>query len=247
VYDDVESFQPGASVWGFPNRRSLAGFTGRLGWRLPAVFPVRIVLLNPARALLRRIFRGKSRGRITAQEQEGKITAGISGVEFVPVEYFGPEWDRVWRKNMNLAPVMQVRDSIYFNWRYLAVPGFGYRPYYVIRRGVIEGAVVRREVSMNGYRFGALVEMFPFPLLDEDVSLAVVQAAVRRFRNRGMDFATALVSRAGGHFFDRLGFRTVPERVNPRTWYFGGRFPGSSNPARSIENWYITYGDADII
>ncbi len=59
VYLKIESMEPGAVVWGFPNRRSLPGFRGRLGWEVPAVFPVRIVLLNPLRALLRRFFRRK--------------------------------------------------------------------------------------------------------------------------------------------------------------------------------------------
>jgi GNAT superfamily N-acetyltransferase len=247
VYAHIESVRPGAAVWGFPNMRSLPGFTGRHGWQVPAVFPVRVVLLNPVRALLRRFFRGKGGGKIPPPGSGAGISIGIPEIEFIPVERFGPEWDHVWRKNMDLASVMQARDRVYYNWRYLAEADFRYRPYYVLRKGRIEGAVILREVCMEGYRFGALVEMFPFPVVDEDVSLAVVCSVVRHFRNRGMDFATALVSRAGDDFFSRSGFRTVPERVNPRTWYFGGRFPGPAHPARTIANWYLTYGDADIV
>lgn len=247
VYASIESDYPGASVWGFPNGRSVPGFTGKLGWEVLTVFPVRLFLLHPARALMRRVFLGKGAGRISAPAYQGRIPMDSPSIQLVPVGRFGREWDAVWEKNRDMSQVMQVRDSLYYNWRYLEGPDFGYRPYYVNRHGRIEGVIVLREVCIGGFRLGALVEMFPFPVVDKDVSRKILPAVIRHFRDRRMDFVSALVSTADDEFFAGSGFRTVPERLNPRAWYFGGRFPGAAHPAREPGNWYLTYGDADIV
>lgn len=247
VFESVESDYPGASVWGFPNGRSVQAFTGKLGWKVLTIFPVRLFLLHPARALMRRMFIGKSAGRITAPAYQTGISMDFPSTRLVPVGRFGREWDAVWENHRDMSRVMQIRDSLYYNWRYLEGPDFGYRPYYVNRRGEIEGVIVLREVCLEGFRLGALVEMFPFPVVDKDLSREILLAVIRHFRDRRMDFVSALVSTADDEFFAKSGFRILPEKLNPRTWYFGGRFSGADHPANSIENWYLTYGDADIV
>ena len=247
VYQSIESDCPGTSVWGFPNGSSVPGFSGKLDWEVLTVFPVRLFLLHPARALMRRTFLGKGAGRITSPAYQGGIPMDSPSIRLVPVERFGREWDEVWERNKDIAQVMQVRDSLYYNWRYLQGPDFGYRSYYVNRDGRIEGVIVLREVSLEGFRVGALVEIFPFPVVDKEMSREILTAVIRHFRDRRMDLVSALLSTADDEFFTESGFRTLPEKLNPRTWYFGGRFPSEDHPACRIENWYLTYGDADIV
>jgi hypothetical protein len=40
----------------------------------------------------------------------------------------------------------------------------------------------------------------------------------------------------------------VPQALTIRRWYLGARCPSAEKPFfRDINNWYITYGDTDII
>ena len=251
VYQRIESEARITTVWGFPNKASLPGFTRHLNWRLLTVFPLRLAPLRPLAMLRARLGLKKGAGKMPAGRKEASpaaVFADIPGIEVKPITRFDEESDALWNRCQNLAPVVQVRDAAYLNWRYKGVPEFGYRPFVVRSDRRLLGYLVIRTLTLMGHFFGVLTDLFPFPIRDTFTTQRLVRFARNYCRTEGAEFMTCLLSRADKAFFKAAGLKTVPAFLNPRPWLFGARYaPQETALLGAPKNWHLTYGDTDIV
>lgn len=260
LYRFIKSEHMITTVWGFPNEISLPGFTRHLGWRLITVFPLRIVPLRPLAMLrslvpLKKTSRQKQRDTGDGSSMESLASRGVFPevpgllVEPVPLAAgFDEEFDDLWNRNRGLAPVIQVRDAAYLNWRYSGAPGFGYRPFAIRSNGRLLGYMVIRMMNLMGHFFGVLADIFPFPIRDHVTTKRLFRFARDYSKAEGAEFMTCLLSRTEPSFFKAVGLRTVPAILNPRKWYFSARYaPHEKDVIGAAGNWYLTYGDTDIV
>jgi len=253
AYRWMESELGVSTVWGFPNDASLTGFTRYLGWRVLTVFPLRVVPLRPLAMVWAHLrkkpavpLRRPPAGRTGAGGRDNVPDLPGGGVE--PVSHFGGEFDSLWLRHQALAPVIQVRDAAYLNWRYREVPEFGYRTFAVRIDGTLSGYLVLRMMSLMGHFFGLVVDLFPFPLKDRATTRRLLRFARDHCRAQGAEFMTCLISGAHGPGSLGIGMRTIPSRLNPRPWHFGARYaPGEEGVLGRAVNWHMTYGDTDIV
>ena len=256
AYRLIESRHGIRTVWGFPNEISLPGFTRRLDWKLLTVFPLRVIPLRPL-AMLHHYLPFKKRSRQDRQGMDAGSSSESSDSQFrfpdVPglmveeITRFDVEFDTLWDRNRDIAPVIQVRNAAYLNWRYLGVSEFGYRPFAIKFDGRLSGYMVIRMMSLKGHFFGVLADLFPFPLRDRETTKRLFLFARDYCKAKGAEFMTCLISRSDPSFFKEVGFRNIPAIFNPRKWYFGCRYPQNDRALLgSPENWYMTYGDTDI-
>ncbi|MBW1782071.1 MAG: GNAT family N-acetyltransferase [Deltaproteobacteria bacterium] len=257
VYRRIESERRITTVWGFPNEVSLPGFTRHLSWRLLTVFPLRVVPLRPI-AILRHLLPLKKGTRKVPENMEEGAPVGVSGsvrdfpdipgLMVEPITRFEKTFDALWNRNRRLAPVIQIRDAAYLNWRYLGAPDFHYRPFAIRFEERLIGYMVIRTMTLMGHFFGVLADLFPFPLRDPLTTQRLFRFARDECRTQGAEFMTCLLSRADPSFFKAVGLRTVPSILNPRKWHFGVRYaPHESDTLGDISNWHVTYGDTDIV
>jgi GNAT superfamily N-acetyltransferase len=241
------------TVWGFPNDASHPGFVGKLGWFDVHRFPLRVKPLRSGRVLRRYLRSRVLSGALgaVADRVYGVITPRVREprrCRLEPLRRFDERFDAMWARHASLAPVIQVRDSVYLNWRYCAVPEFGYRPWAIHVDGRLEGYLVTRVVELFGLPLGAVVDVFPLPVVDPEITREVLAFAQLRATEDGAAFLTALVPPPHASHLARFGFLPVPERLNPRRWYLGARCaPADESLLRDIRNWHVTYGDADIV
>jgi hypothetical protein len=241
------------TVWGFPNDASHPGFVGKLGWFDTHVFPLRVKPLRSARVLQRWVPSPLLTGAVGAVADHAYrlVTPRVREprrCRIEPIARFDERFDALWRENKGIARVVQVRDSAYLNWRYCAVPEFGYRPYAVYEGGRLTGYLVTRAVELLGMPLAAVVELFPCPLVDAEVTREALAFAELRARETDAAFLTALATPAHASHLTRFGFLSVPDRLNPRRWYLGARCAPADEPVlRDIASWYVSYGDADIL
>jgi len=164
------------------------------------------------------------------------------------VASFDERFEALWLRHRRLSRVVQVRDARHLAWRYLAAPGFGYRVFEVTVGGSLEGYFVLRVLQLFDLPFGALVDLFPCPIVDDEVTREVLSFAELHAAREGAGFLTALLPPAHAHHLTRFGFLRVPDFLNPRRWYLGCRCAPSDEPLlRDVGHWYVTYGDADIV
>jgi GNAT superfamily N-acetyltransferase len=251
VYQHIESEGRIAAVWGFPNEASLPGFTRHLDWRLLTVFPLRVAPLRPLTMLRTRLGLKKEAGNMPKGREGDSVApvcASIPGLQVEPVTRFGKEYDELWLRRRNLAPVIQIRDAAYLNWRYAGVPDFGYRPFAIRSSRRLLGYVVIRTMALMGHFFGVLTDLFPFPVRDPLTTQQLFRFARNYCKDQGAEFMTCLLSHADPAFFKDAGLKTVPAFLNPRKWHFGARYaPRDAGLLGAPENWYLTYGDTDIV
>ena len=254
VYRSIESRRGINTVWGFPNEVSLPGFTRSLDWKLLTTFPLRVIPLRPLAMLYPHIpFKKRSQ-----QGMDDSPSSEISDSQFcfpdVPgllveaITRFDAEFDTLWDQNRGIAPVIQVRNAAYLNWRYHGVPEFGYRTFAIKFDGRLSGYMVIRMMNLRGHFFGVLADIFPFPVIDQHTTKRLFLFARDYCKAKGAEFMTCLISRLDPSFFKEAGLRKIPAVFNPKKWYFGCRYPQNDRALLcSPENWYLTYGDTDIV
>jgi len=255
LYRWMESECHISTVWGFPNKVSLPGFTKHLGWNMLTVFPLRVIPIRPF-STLKSHFQLPNRAKsppsynrknpaFMKMDETGEKPPRL---QIEPITHFGTDFDELWNRNKTLAPVMQVRDSIYLNWRYLGLPAFGYRPFAIKWQGRLIGYMVMRLMNLRGHYFGAMADLFPFPMGDDTITSYLFRFARDYCKGYGAEFLTCLLSQANSRFLKKAGFISVPARLNPKRWYFACRYGDENKPIfGSIDQWYITYGDTDIV
>jgi hypothetical protein len=253
LYDDITSRLGVTTVWGFPNPASYPGFVGRLGWFDIHEFPTYVKPLQSARMLARyvgsralaaavggaadRLFR-LATPRVRAPRR-CTVTA---------VSAFDGRFADLWHRHQALAEVIQVRDPAYLHWRYCAAPIFAYRPFAVTVGGALEGYVVLRLLTLFDMPFCAVVDLFPCPVVDAEITREVLAFAQLNAAASGAAFLTALLPPKHAHHLTRFGFLKVPRVMNPRPWRFGARCQPADQPVlRNVDNWYVTYGESDIV
>ena len=136
LYEQLEARHDIHLVWGFPNRRSLPGFVNRLGWRMAPPLPLMVRPLRPL-AMLCRSVKPLRRFLKIPEIQKGfpnkPFTIKTSTVRISTLTHFDTAFDQLWKKNVPMNKVIQIRDSRYLNWRYLGVSDFEYRPFAIWR------------------------------------------------------------------------------------------------------------------
>ena len=252
LYAEIERL--GVSVvWGFPNAASRPGFVGKLGWQDVHEFALRVKPIRSA-AVVRRWVRSEPlasalgaiadvAARVVLPRPRARRRADIR-----PLADFDARFDELWARHADGAPLTQVRDAAFLRWRFCALPAFGYQPFEVVVDGRLEGYFVLRVVTLFDLSVAALVDVFPYPIGDGDVIREVLGFAEDHARAHGAAFLTALLPASVEADLRRAGLLAVPTRLNPRRWYLGCRSaPSEAAFFREVTNWYITYGDSDII
>ena len=253
LYAEIASRHGVTTVFGFPNDSSRVGFVGKLGWFDVHLFPLRVKPIQSRRVLQRyvgsRLLSGALGG--VADLAYRLVTPRVREprrCRIEPLAGFDERFDALWERHADLAPVIQVRNRAYLDWRYCGAPVFEYRSFAVHVDGRLEGYFVVRVLELFDLPFAALVDLFPCPLVDDEITREVLAAAQLHAAREGAAFLTALLPPAHAHHLRRFGFLTVPDRLNPRRWHFGARCAPADEPLlRDVGNWYITYGDADIV
>jgi len=250
LYDSLETHPAINLVWGFPNDQSLPGFTGKLGWRMLPGIPLMVMPIRPFSMMINALPRFKrlikSPPALTEKDAVFSFSTKMQGLHMDPVNYFDKTFDALWQRHSTTAPMIQVRDSRYLQWRYLSIPEFDYRPFAVRRDGYLLGYGVIRIISLKGQTFGVLMDLFPIPMESFSVLREIFSFAKQYVKVHGGDFLTCLLPSKQTGILKKMGFRRVPEVINPKTWRLGYRFAGNGLSMKP-DDWHVTYGDTDVV
>jgi len=248
LYDFLEKKAGIDLVWGFPNDRSLHGFTHNLGWKMFLPLPFMVMPIRPLAVVLRSLppLEGLFGNPATSTKVDIDFSTGMEGLHIRPIMHFGEAFDELWQEHSAMAPIIQVRDSRYLQWRYLSAPEFGYRPFAILFKEKLLGYIILRMMTLKRQRFGVMVDMFPFSMGPTSVIREIFSFARRYVRAKKGDFLTCLLPHAGSEILKRVGFMRVPEIINPKTWQLGYRC-AEKRLSEKFNGWHVTYGDTDVV
>jgi hypothetical protein len=245
-------------TYGFPNDNSLGGFVKKLQWThicsLPVyVKPLRLdviaaqVISNPGLSIF-----AKPLARATGALA---FRPGRLAEQYKPniswLDIFDERADDLWDQVYDPAKIALVRNADYLNWRYFQNPSRDYRVISFTKDADLLGYVVLRCMEQFGLRGGMITDLIARPER-EDVVQALLDAASEHFLAQGMDLIACLSHGDAGlvSLLKRNTFLLPPKQMAFKQWYFGGRV-NSDDISQSLmddpENWYLTFGDTDII
>ncbi|MBF0503867.1 MAG: GNAT family N-acetyltransferase [Candidatus Omnitrophica bacterium] len=84
----------------------------------------------------------------------------LSGVKIIEINHFDERFDRLWENASKDYQALQVRDSVFLNWRFTQCPHISYRILTAIIKDEVLGYMVLREIDHGGFREGSIVDLF---------------------------------------------------------------------------------------
>jgi hypothetical protein len=246
-----------ALVYGFPNENALPGHR-----KLHCIelFTLHIMIrpLN-FKNISKMRFSNKILGSLA--KFAGKLAFGIlyrpkkpqirEGVKIKTISKFDRRFDDFWNKVKENQNIILKRDSTYLNWRYTQCPEKQYKIYIAERNNELLAWVVVRVLKRFGLNNGAIVDMMGRHN-HEDTVHALIQKAVEDFKQIDVDLVACSVPNSNSYdkILKKCGFTTCPESLNPKKEAFI-IYPLSTklnmNLVKNAANWYITWGDTDVV
>jgi len=221
----------------FPNGASHPIFVTRLGWiDLPRLRlwarPLRVGAV--ARYLLGR---PGEHGGLRAPDA---APTASSGLEVRPVERFGPDFDALGARAGSAYGNHFVRDSEYFNWRYLDSPR-DYRCFAAYRDGQLTGVAIVGHTFKHGVSAGFLADLVVAPG-DSGSTRAVVRRSLDEVRG-GADALVLLPPRdpATRRALVASGFAPTNKKLR----FIGKTLQDAVYLVPSRDAWHFTLGDFD--
>jgi hypothetical protein len=162
---------------------------------------------------------------------------------------FDARFDHLWEQNANQHNIIQVRDSRHLQWRYFQIPLRKYRIFIAERDGQLLCYMVLRSMELFGLKVGAIADLFPIHT-EEKIMQVLFHQAYSVFQQEGVDLMAFMIPPQFEKSIRGLRFLKIPDFLNLKRWYVGVRYQGSkfeNDFLGNIENWFLTFGDTDIV
>jgi hypothetical protein len=241
--------------YGFPNKNIHKLRVHRLGWFEITDFPLLLKVMD-YRPLLSRIvpsgFPVKTIGSVLNKvilpffSHPERINGNLT-VEEIPD--FDDEFDRFWNNIRALFKVCIERDTSYLRWRY-GRPEETYKILRLRHSDMMAGYAVLKRGERFGLNTGFIMDFIVFS--KDDYIRELLAAVVADFQKDRVEILSALLMRENPYYrqFRKAGFLPVPRRLHPQEIHFSARIHakgGHGKDIRNPQNWFITWGDTDLL
>ncbi len=244
-------------TYGFPNDKSIGLLTKKLEWTYICSLPVYVKPLRPSE-IVGHIISSRPLATI-AKPFANLATRMVSRPVMMPdkdrakirwLEQFDARADDLWQMVYDRQKIALTRSAAFLNWRYFCNPRRGYRAVAFEENGQLVAYAVLRCMEQFGLRGGMITELLGQPGRN-DALQAVLAAALEYFANEKVYLAACLVQgdRRATQLLKRHGFLPVPKQAF-KEWYFCVRVNDDSQSSDWVNvpgNWYVTFGDTDVI
>jgi hypothetical protein len=239
-----------SAAFAMPNESSFPGFVTHLGYTHAGDIPFLVRPVNVGRLV---------RARVPLPGLQALVGLASSpfvrrlpprprdfpGLRVEEVAAFDGRFDRLWKRLRDRHPVMVVRDALYLNWRFLAIPLREYVCLLATEADVPRGYAVLRVAELLGLRAGLLVDFIVAPG-EARAAEALLSHALSWFADEDVDLLATLML---PHTFEyrmlrRYRFWPLPKRLLPQPF----RLVARDGPlVRDVRNWFFTLGDYDVV
>ena len=248
-------------IYGFPNAMSIKGFIKRLSWIEISKFPVIIKPINIIPYITRiaqylPIFMVKFCSFIlcTPFNISSWLTNLLirkSAIRLEEVEHFDSKVDKLWETTQIKKQIAVIRDSEFLNWRYLIKPYHNYKAYIALESDIVVGFVIFYIEERFGLRMMYIMEL----IVKEDnrsIYQTLLNATLKQARKKKIHLISILSLESNPHhsLLRKNGYVSLPRKLLPQKLYFGARINNSDidhNILYDKKNWYVSWGDIDVV
>ncbi len=177
-----------------------------------------------------------------------KITGDVT---YKTVSEFNERFDKFWEEAKVSYPIILTRDSRYMNWRYAECPSRHYQKFAAEKDGRILAVVIVSVLEKFGLSNGAIVDILALPNHEHIVHELVLKAG-DYLKEKKVDLIACSVPKWSSYnnVLKKCGFMKCPKRLYPKEEPFI-IYPLSKeidiDLVKNPLNWYITWGDTDVV
>jgi GNAT superfamily N-acetyltransferase len=241
----------------FLNDNSLHAYTQHFGWtELGGPNFIYFTVLD-GEGVFKKLLKNDTLARLAsaASLPFARLAFGSRGVNgrAIPIrtiERFDERADALWTKfSAGLGSTID-RTAKYMNWRLVQKPDT-YTIFAAEESDRLLGIVVTKTDRKFGLYFGYIVELF-FEPDALDVGRGLVERALAELRTQGCSMASAVThgSPSVRRALLRTGFWRLPRRAMPHGIHFcykDRRSPASVKPAKSNDDFFLSWMDHDVV
>jgi hypothetical protein len=149
--------------------------------------------------------------KATQSPEETKSGSVLEGLEIGEIDLFDERIDTFWSEISSNYEIIVKRDQAYLNWRYAEHPEIRYIICLAEKRKRILGYCVLSEIQEGHLKVGRIVDILGFSRAPNVVG-QLIQVALTRFKNRGLDLANCFLSEKHPYrtMFWKAGFVPYP-------------------------------------
>jgi GNAT superfamily N-acetyltransferase len=233
-------------TYSLPNPRSYRGFIQKQGYTHITSVPVRVSPLNLGAAAASRLPLPplwRALGAPITRAARALFSVRSTD-EMRMIERFEADVDVLGAAFADSAGSGCARDSAFLNWRFIDKPGRLYEAHGLFHDGILKAYVVTRRMRMFGLDCLVLMDFAG----QADALLPLISARMDAAARDGAGLAVTMGLHPRMGSLARLGFVTVPNRLNPRVLHFivrthTGRVTNVALPS----SWALTLADWDVL
>jgi len=249
-------------IYGFPNGNSHYGITTKLGWRdiydgIPLwIKPINLESLIKKRFLHNYLIAkmGSSASKLILwllNNKYSRIQENTAVCVIREISSFDNRFDAHYQAASKEYSIMVVRDERYLNWRYLRKPGERYTTFVAERGERLLGYIVLKCAEKFDLQIGFIVDILVIPQ-ESQAARQLISAATEYFTMKKMDIVGCLMlpSTFYSQKLKQMGFIMTPKKLLPQEMYLGVRSFSNQYTREFLtipRNWFITWGDHDVI
>jgi GNAT superfamily N-acetyltransferase len=173
------------------------------------------------------------------------------GVKIKTISEFDSRFDDFWEKVKKDHNILLKRDSKYLNWRYTKCPEKEYKIYAAEKDNEILAWVVVRVLKRFDLDNGAIVDLLGLHN-HENVMHALIMKVVEDLKQKKVDLVACSIPKTSSYYnlLRKCGFATCPKKLNPKEEPMI-LYPLTNDTTldyiKNPSNWYITWGDTDVV
>jgi hypothetical protein len=171
----------------------------------------------------------------------GRKAKGREGFEIDEVTQMDDPFDQFCQKALSVHPIMGVRNPAFFKWRYLHHPTRTYTIYRARKQGEMRGYIVLRKVDLLQFNSAVIVDLLA---LDEEGLAVLVEKGIEYSRGQGADLLGFMLPK--GHDYEKI-LRRKGFLPSLKTFVFMVYAHDREEQLLSSKNWYVNWGDSDVI
>lgn len=136
---------------------------------------------------------------------------------------------------------MVLRDKDYLNWRYISHPTRNYNIYRAIEKDEMKGFIILRKTKLMGFNCAVIVDLLS---IDEKALHVLIERGISYSKDEKVDLVCFMVPKTHKYYkiFKKCGFFR-----SPKTFRFMIYPHENKKELLDPKNWYVTWGDTDVI
>lgn len=244
-------------TYGFPNAFSIRGFIKKLNWFEISDVPIYIRPLNFISLFyhyLKNKFLSTFIGSITnffnnLFLKEKKMSHNF---KIEKIKIFGKEFDDLWELAKKEITIGVIRDRKYLNWRYFQKPEEKYDVFTIKNNEKLKGYIILKMEERFNLKIGLIMDILTDPS-HLSYQNHLIEYVISYFKKKKVDIISVIMFPHWRYYnslkkkrFIKLFKTFFPEKI-----YFGARINNNNDVdiqlIKNPRNWYITWGDTDIV